>query len=208
MASRKDAAPAPTKYVWNTIFPNIVRKNIKKPYRNHFELIHCGVGLFLEHFKSPPSLLKSWPRPHKWLQKNLFPPNIAIPNGNRKSIIPNQANNILKNREQNKWSPISINNHTNVSFSSHRYPPSHFNASCRTVLCTFPASYTHCFFYYRIAPTMYFNRCQRTSIFAYSAGNTSFFIDTCHSFCQCSVPLSNLIPLLYLKKCLRHSQLP
>ena len=113
----------------------------------------------------------------------------------------------------NKWSPISINNHTNVSFSSHRYPPSHFNASCRTVLCTFPASYTHCFFYYRIAPTMYFNRCQRTSIFAYSAGNTSFFIDTCHSFCQCSVPLSNLIPLLYLKKVnpsviLLHKNLP
>ena len=85
MASRKEDTPAPTKYVWNTIFPNIVRKNIKKTYRNHFELIHRGIGLFLEHFKSPPSLLKSWPRPHKWLQKNLFPPNIAIPNGTRVS---------------------------------------------------------------------------------------------------------------------------
>ena len=45
----------------------------------------AGVGLFLEHFKSPPSLLKNWTRPHKWLQKNLFPPNIAIPNGTRVS---------------------------------------------------------------------------------------------------------------------------
>ena len=85
MASRKEDAPAQTKYVWNTIFPNIVRKNIKKPYPNHFELTHRRIGLFLEHFKSPPSLLKSWPRPHKWLQKNLFPPNIAIPNGTRVS---------------------------------------------------------------------------------------------------------------------------
>ena len=85
MASRKGDAPAQTKYVWNTIFPNIVRKNIKKPYRNHFELIHRRIGLFLEHFKSPPSLLKNWPRPHKWLQKNLFPTNIAIPNGTRVS---------------------------------------------------------------------------------------------------------------------------
>ena len=64
------------------------------PSYYYFELIHRGVGLFLEHLKSPPSLLKSWPRPHKWLQKNLFPPNIAIPNGNRKSSIPNQANKI------------------------------------------------------------------------------------------------------------------
>ena len=58
-----------------------------------------------------------------------------------------------------------------------------------------------------------FNRCQRTSIFAYSAGNTSFFIDTCHSFCQCFVPLSNLLSLLYLKKVnssviLLHKNLP
>ena len=82
-----------------------------------------------------------------------------------------------------------------------------------TGLCTFSASYTQCFFYYRIAPTMDFNRCQRTSIFAYSAGNTSFFIDTCHSFCQCFVPLSNLLSLLYLKKVnssviLLHKNLP
>ena len=96
--------------------------------------------------------------------------------------------------------PISINTHTNVSFSSHRCPLFHFNASYRTEPCTFPTSYTQCFFYYRITPTMHFNRCQRTSIFTYSAGNTSFFIDTCHSFCQCFVPLSNLVPLLYLKK--------
>ena len=96
--------------------------------------------------------------------------------------------------------PISINTHTNVSFSSHRCPLFHFNASYRTEPCTFPTSYTQCFFYYRIASTMNFNRCQRTSIFTYSAGNTSFFIDTCHSFCQCFVPLSNLVPLLYLKK--------
>ena len=85
-------------------------------------------------------------------------------------------------------------------FSSHRCPLFHFNASYRTEPCTFPTSYTQCFFYYRITPTMHFNRCQRTSIFTYSAGNTSFFIDTCHSFCQCFVPLSNLVPLLYLKK--------
>ena len=74
------------------------------------------------------------------------------------------------------------------------------NAAYWTGFCTFPASYTQCFFYYRIASTMNFNRCQRTSIFTYSAGNTSFFIDTCHSFCQCFVPLSNFVSLLYLKK--------
>ena len=58
-----------------------------------------------------------------------------------------------------------------------------------------------------------FGRCQRTSIFTYSAGNTSFFIDTCHSFCQCFVPLSNFVSLLYLKKVnpsvtLLHKNLP
>ena len=54
---------------------------------------------------------------------------------------------------------------------------------------------------------------QRTSIFTYSADNTSFFIDTCHSFCQCFVPLSNFVSLLYLKKVnpsvtLLHKNLP
>ena len=87
------------------------------------------------------------------------------------------------------------------------------NVAYWTGFCTFPASYTQCFFYYRIASTMNFNRCQRTSIFTYSAGNTSFFIDTCHSFCQCFVPLSNLVSLLYLKKVnssviLLHKNLP
>ena len=97
MTSRKDDAPTPTKYVWNTIFPNIAKKNIKKPYRNHFELIHRGIGLFLEHFKSPSSLLKSWPRPHKWLQKNLFSPNIAIPNGTRVSALGRSLFSIIRN---------------------------------------------------------------------------------------------------------------
>ena len=96
--------------------------------------------------------------------------------------------------------PISINNHTNVSFSSHRCPLFHFNTTCRTGLCTFSTSYTHCFFYHSITTMVNFGRCQRTSIFTYSAGNTSFFIDTCHSFCQCFVPLSNFVSLLYLKK--------
>ena len=31
MASRRDAATAATRYVWNTMLPNIVRKKIKKP---------------------------------------------------------------------------------------------------------------------------------------------------------------------------------
>lgn len=87
------------------------------------------------------------------------------------------------------------------------------NVAYWTGFCTFPASYTQCFFYYRIASTMNFNCCQRTSIFTYSAGNTSFFIDTCHSFFQCFVPLSNLVSLLYLKKVnssviLLHKNLP
>ena len=114
---------------------------------------------------------------------------------------------------QNKGSPISINNHTNVSFSSHRCPLFHFNTTCRTGLCTFSTSYTHCFFYHSITSMVNFGRCQRTSIFTYSAGNTSFFIDTCHSFCQCFVPLSNFVSLLYLKKVnpsvtLLHKNLP
>ena len=118
-----------------------------------------------------------------------------------------------KNWEQNKWSPISINNHTKVSFSSHCSPLFHFNTAYWTGPCTFPTSYTQCFFYYRIASTMNFNRCQRTSIFTYSAGSTAFFIDTCHSFCQCFVLLSNLVSLLYLKKVnssviLLHKNLP
>ena len=119
----------------------------------------------------------------------------------------------LKNREQYKGSPISINNHTNVSFSSHRCPLFHFNTTCRTGLCTFSTSYTHCFFYHSITSMVNLGRCQRTSIFTYSAGNTSFFIDTCHSFCQCFVPLSNFVSLLYLKKVnpsviLLHKNLP
>ena len=99
------------------------------------------------------------------------------------------------------------------SFSSHRCPLFHFNTTCRTGLCTFSTSYTHCFFYHSITSMVNFDSCQRTSIFTYSAGNTSFFIDTCHSFCQCFVPLSNFVSLLYLKKVnpsviLLHKNLP
>ena len=103
---------------------------------------------------------------------------------------------------------MSINNHTNVSFSSHRCPLFHFNTTCRTGLCTFSTSYTHCFFYHSITSMVNFGRCQRTSIFTYSAGNTSFFIDTCHSFCQYFVPLSNLILLCKFYQFHQHSEMP
>ena len=82
----------------------------------------------------------------------------------------------------------SLTIHTIVSFSSHRYPLFHFNAACRTGLCTFPTSYTQCFFYYRIAPTMHFNRCQRTSIFAYSAGTHLFLSTLATLFANALIP--------------------
>ena len=98
-------------------------------------------------------------------------------------------------------------------FTGAEVPPRRRVTTCRTGLCTFSTSYTHCFFYHSITSMVNFGRCQRTSIFTYSAGNTSFFIDTCHSFCQCFVPLSNFVSLLYLKKVnpsvtLLHKNLP
>ena len=47
MASRKEDTPAPTKYVWNTIFPNIVKKNIKSHIGTILNSSIAGLVYFL-----------------------------------------------------------------------------------------------------------------------------------------------------------------
>jgi hypothetical protein len=73
----------------------MVKKKIRNPYLNTFDLIHFGISCFLENPNLPPSIENSCPLPQYLLQYALFPRPIEITSGVMKHIIPSQANSIF-----------------------------------------------------------------------------------------------------------------
>lgn len=89
--------PANTRYVFQSMIKNIIKKKMRNPYLKYFDFIHPGVSFFLESPNLPPSRPNSCPLPQYLLQYALLPYPVEIISGIKKQKSPSQANRILKN---------------------------------------------------------------------------------------------------------------